>query len=78
MDERMEKAPRICDEMGRESVAKSRLLPEKMREVAQKTECAFMDCNPYVTPGAVDYMHFDLESNERFAQALAARVRELC
>lgn len=77
MDHRMEQVPCICDEMGRDSVAKSEQLPEKMLEVAQKTGCAFMDSNPHVKPGPVDYMHFDIESNERFARALAAEVRRL-
>ena len=64
MDHRMEKAPVICDEMGRGSVDKSEL-PEKMRG-ERKTPAA----PSWTATFAPSYMHFDIERNERSARAL--------
>lgn len=77
MDPRVYSIERICNEMGAGSVEKSRALPVLLEKAAQNTQSEFMDCNPYVTPGSGDYMHFSAESNEPFAAALAQRIRSL-
>ena len=35
------------------------------------------DGNPYVSPAEGDYMHFDPDSNRRFAQALEEKIISL-
>lgn len=77
MGEGVYQTPRVCEEMGAESVEKSRLLPALMERTARETGCEFMDCNPYVQPGEADWMHFDKASQARFALALEAKIRVL-
>ena len=36
-----------------------------------------MDCNPHVTPAYGDFMHFDPDSNQRFAVALTDKIKEI-
>lgn len=77
MDEKLYAIPYIQDEMGRLSVEKSRLLPAKIEECAKKCGCFYLDSNRYVRPNTKDYMHFDFESNGRFAAALSALIPEI-
>ena len=76
MDQRLYSSPNAGG-MGEGCVEKSRLLPSLFREAARDMDCAFLDCNPYVTTAEGDYMHFDPGSNRRFAQALEEKIREL-
>lgn len=69
--------PEIFQEMGEGSVEKSRALPAAFQETARAFGCDYMDCNPYITPNTVDYMHFDARSHARFAEALAAKLKEM-
>ena len=76
IDERLYSSPNAAG-MGEGCVEKSRLLPSLFREAASDMDCAFLDCNPYVSPAEGDYMHFDMDSNRRFAQALEEKIIEL-
>lgn len=77
MDTAVYEVPRICGEMGRESVEKSRLLPDLLRQTARETGVEYMDCNPYVALGTGDYMHFDAASQARFAKALSKKILQM-
>lgn len=69
--------PDIFQEMGEGSVEKSLALPAAFEETARAFGCDYMDCNPYITPNSVDYMHFDAPSHARFAEALAQKLKEM-
>ena len=77
IDPRVHQVPRVGQEMGEGCVEKSRLLPGLMEQTARETGCEFMDCNPCVQPGEADWMHFDADSQARFALALEAKIRVL-
>lgn len=77
MDPRVYEVERICDEMGARSVEKSLALPRLIQKAAFQSGCHYLDCNSYVTPGTGDYMHFDLDSNRRFAAAMAETIRDI-
>jgi len=76
MDGRLYSSPN-ADGMGEGCVEKSRQLPSLFREAASDLGCDFLDCNPYVSPAEGDYMHFDPDSNRRFAQALEDKIIEI-
>lgn len=63
--------------MGAGCAEKSEKLPALFEQAAKDFGFAYMDCNPYVQAAQGDFMHFDLESNARFAQALAGKIHEL-
>ncbi len=67
----------IADEMGSGCVEKSQRLPALQKVVADDLGLPFMDCNLFVTPNQIDFMHFDKESNQRFAESLAEKVVEI-
>ncbi len=77
IDGRVHTVPRIGGEMGEGCVKKSRELPELLKITASQTGSEFMDCNPYVQVGSADWMHFDLDSQKRFAAALEEKVRTM-
>lgn len=77
IDERIYGETIIAEGMGAGCAEKSRLLPALFEELAQELGCEFMDCNPHVTPAEGDYMHFDLESNTRFARAMAEKIKQI-
>ncbi len=77
MDERVSTNPRICEEMCPGSEEKSPELPTGIKQAAADLGCHYMDCNDYVVPGPGDYMHFDHDSNARFAEAVAQKVRQI-
>lgn len=77
MGEELYSVPAIFAEMGVGSVEKSRELPKAYQETAREFGCDYMDCNPYITPNTVDYMHFDRQSHVRFAKALADKLKEM-
>jgi len=77
MDRRLYDTPHGAG-MGEGSVEKSEQLPALFRGLALECGCAFLDSNPYVTPAPGDFMHFDPDSNRRFAQALAEKIRAIC
>lgn len=76
MDPRLYDIP-AGDGMGAGCVEKSHQLPALMEALAQELSCEFFDCNPYVTPAFNDFMHFDHDSNARFAAAMETKVREI-
>ena len=76
IDERLYSSPNAAG-MGEGCVEKSRQLPSLFREAALEHGCDFLDCNPYVTAAEGDYMHFDPDSNRRFAQALEEKIIEI-
>ena len=76
MDGRLYSSPN-ADGMGEGCVEKSRQLPSLFRDAARDLDCAFLDCNPHVTAAEGDYMHFDPDSNRRFAQALEEKIISL-
>ena len=77
MGEELYTVPDILAEMGEGSVEKSRALPAVFLETARRFGCEYMDCNPYVTPDTVDYMHFDAVSHARFAEAVADQLNKM-
>lgn len=77
IDERIYGEPLVAAGMGAGCVEKSHALPTLFEALAAELSCEYMDCNPYVTPALGDYMHFDLDSNERFAKALKDKVAEI-
>lgn len=77
MDEGLYSVPDIFQEMGENSVEKSRALPAAFEQTAKVFGCDYMDCNPYVTPNTVDFMHLDSESHARLAKAVAEKLREM-
>ena len=77
IDKRLYTLEVIGEGMGAGSVEKSETLPRLYEGLAKELGCAYMDCNPYVTPADGDFMHFDLESNTRFANALTEKIRSL-
>ena len=60
--------------MGPGCVEKSEMLPSLYKEAAKLLNVDYMDSNPYVTPAIGDWMHFDRQSNGRFAKALAETI----
>ena len=76
MDGRLYSSPNAAG-MGEGCVEKSRQLPLLFRDAAREHGCDFLDCNPYVTAAEGDYMHFDPDSNRRFAQALEEKIISL-
>lgn len=77
MDERLYNVPDIRDEMGPGSVEKSRTLPERFKKTAEMFQIDFIDCNPFVTPNNIDYMHFDGESHLRFAEKVCEKLKAM-
>ena len=76
MDQRLYSSPNAGG-MGEGCVEKSRLLPSLFREAASDLGCDYLDCNPHVTAAEGDYMHFDPDSNRRFALALEEKITGL-
>ena len=76
MDGRLYSSPNAAG-MGGGCVEKSRQLPSLFRDATRDLDCAFLDCNPHVTAAEGDYMHFDPDSNRRFAQALEEKIIEI-
>lgn len=74
IDERLYQHPEHGPGMGQGCVEKSRELPWRFERMAQEQGCFFLDCNPHVTPADNDFMHFDRESNVRFAAVLAGMI----
>ncbi len=77
IDERLYDVDTVAPGMGAGCVEKSRELPGLFEALAAELGCEYMDANPHVTPAFGDFMHFDLASNERFAKALTAKVKEI-
>ena len=77
IDKRLYATPDNGPGMGEGSVEKSEQLPALFRAAADEFGCPFLDCNPYVTPAEGDFMHFDLGSNSRFAEAVAEKVKAI-
>lgn len=63
--------PRISEGMGAGCAEKSWQLPQLLAATAVECNCHFLDANAVVTANTVDFMHFDLESNQRFCELLA-------
>ena len=76
IDERLYSSPNAAG-MGEGCVEKSRQLPQLFQDAAREHGCSFLDCNPYVSPAEGDHMHFDTDSNRRFAQALEEKIISL-
>lgn len=77
IDQRIVQAQRVSNGMGPGCVEKSRALPPLMEQTAAEMGCHFMDCNPYVQVGTADWMHFDAESQPRFAKAVEEKIRQI-
>ena len=77
IDERIYGEPLVAPGMGAGCVEKSHALPALFEALADELGCEYMDCNPHVTPALGDFMHFDPESNGRFAKALHDKIREI-
>lgn len=77
IDERIYGEPLVAPGMGAGCVEKSHALPALFEELAQELGCDFMDCNPHVAPAYGDFMHFDPDSNQRFAAALTDKIKEI-
>ncbi len=65
--------------MGRGCVEKSRMIPEKFRQVAQETGCHFLDANTLVRCefNEIDFMHLTRGAHGVLAAALARKIPEL-
>ncbi|NCA99611.1 MAG: lipolytic enzyme, G-D-S-L [Clostridia bacterium] len=63
--------PRISEGMGAVCAEKSWQLPRLLEATAAECSCHYLDANAVVTANTVDYMHFDLASNQRFCDLLA-------
>lgn len=77
IDERVYELETIGGHMGHGCAEKSRELPRFYQQLAKELDLDYMDCNPYVKPADGDFMHFDPDSNTRFARALETKVREI-
>lgn len=77
IDERIYGEPLVAPGMGAGCVEKSHALPALFEALAAELGCDFMDCNPYVSPALGDFMHFDPDSNQRFAVALTDKIKEI-
>ncbi|NLX82545.1 MAG: SGNH/GDSL hydrolase family protein [Clostridiales bacterium] len=77
IDERLYGEAAVFPGMGAGCVEKSQALPALYEALAQELGCFYMDCNPHVSPALGDFMHFDLDSNQRFAKALQQKVLEI-
>lgn len=77
IDERIYGEPLVAPGMGAGCVEKSHALPELFEALAEELGCEFMDSNPHVTPALGDFMHFDPDSNQRFAKALHGKILEI-
>ncbi|MEG0911886.1 MAG: GDSL-type esterase/lipase family protein [Ruthenibacterium sp.] len=67
----------VAGEMGDGCVEKSRVLPALMRQCAETNACSYLDCNLFVHPNQIDWMHFDLQSNATFAQAMQTALEKM-
>ncbi len=74
IDERIYQSPTNGPGMGAGCVEKSRQLPALYQQLAREQGCHYLDCNDYVKAADHDFMHFDHDSNLRFAQALAGLI----
>lgn len=77
IDKRLYTSPTNGPGMGAGCVEKSEQLPALYEQAAKDFGCDYLDCNPYVQPADKDFMHFDKESNARFASALADKLRDI-
>jgi lysophospholipase L1-like esterase len=74
IDKRIYDVPESAGGMGPGCVEKSEMLPALYKEAAQLLQVDYMDANPYVAPAVGDWMHFDRQSNDRFAKAIAKEI----
>lgn len=74
IDKRIYDVAESAGGMGAGCVEKSEMLPSLYKEAAKLLNVDYMDSNPYVTPAIGDWMHFDRQSNGRFAKALAETI----
>lgn len=63
--------------MGEGCAEKSEKIPMLQSKMAEEEDCYFYDCNEVVTVNTTDYMHFNRESHEKFASAIAPVVSKI-
>ena len=69
--------PEIADVMGKGCSEKSALLNSYYKKIAEELHVYHMDANESVTANTTDFMHFDEQSQEPFARALAAKIKTI-
>ncbi len=77
IDQRIYTSPLNGPGMGMGCAEKSEKLPGLYAQAAKDFGFSFMDSNPHVKAADKDFMHFDQDSNARFAQALAEKIKEI-
>ena len=61
--------------MGNGCSEKSKQLNEYYKALASELQLFHLNANDFATVNTLDFMHFDEESQERFARALAAKIQ---
>jgi hypothetical protein len=57
--------------------AKSKLLSQHFRLVAEECGCALLDASEVIVSSDLDGIHFDLDEHRKLGEAVAARVKQM-
>jgi lysophospholipase L1-like esterase len=77
IDRKVYTVPRINQSMGEGCAEKSERLPELLKTTAIECGCHYLDANEVVSVNTIDYMHFDVQSNQKFSLLLSEKIRQI-
>jgi lysophospholipase L1-like esterase len=64
-------------EMFEGGAAKSKLLSQHFRLIAEERGCALLDASEVIVSSDLDGIHFELEEHRKLGEAIAARVKQI-